>query len=266
MRVVSYNIWEGGLNHSGPDRRATILQVLEESGADIVALFEACDFTNVLPTWEKKLGMTGALAEARSGYHVAILVRPPLKLISAKGVHTPTFYNTCLSARVESEKGELLVMATHLNPFDPAARLTEARHLAREAYDDRPVLLMGDLNAFSPNDKIDPSVHALSPRVLARHLAAPGATVTGNTTYDTRAIGILEWAGYIDLFRKLHPAEPGWTLPTQTGRPRESANMRLDYLFATKPLADQVRKCEVLRTPASGRASDHYPLVAEFAG
>lgn len=268
MRVLCYNLWDGGINEVGGDRQERNLKVLRESKADLIVLPEARGFARdefaTLAEWEKNLGMSGALAPAPSGFHVAMLVRPPLKIVTSQALHPTTFMHACLHAQIESPLGELNVYAVHLNPFDPDARLTEARHIARAAYGEKPVLVLGDFNAFSPRDTIDESVRGLSPRVLARHIFALSPSISEDPPFDTRAIGILEWAGFIDLFRKLHPGEPGWTLPTKVGRPRDSAHMRLDYIFTTESLADRAVGCEVVRTPASDFGSDHYPLLAEF--
>ncbi|MHC4606155.1 MAG: endonuclease/exonuclease/phosphatase family protein [Planctomycetota bacterium] len=268
MKVLTYNIWDGGVNEIGGDRQKKILSVLGDARPDIVALQEASGFDreerDTLAAWAKKLGMEGRLARAPTGYHVAVLARPPMKFLSAEAIHPALFTNACLSARLESPAGEVIVFAVHLNPFDPDARLTEARHVARSAYAEHPVLLMGDFNSFSPRDTVDASVRKLSRRVLARFIAAQEPAVGEDPPFDTRAIGILEWAGFVDVFRRLHPAEPGCTLPTRCPRPRESAQMRLDYIFATEALVERAEKCEVIRTPASDFGSDHCPLAAEF--
>jgi len=270
MRVLTYNIWDGGINEIGGDRQAQILTVLRDAKADVIALLEARGFHKdefaTLSVWEKELRMTGALACAPSGYHVGLLVRRSYKVVSAETLHASLFTHACLSVQLKTPQGPLSVFAAHLNPFDPDARLTEARHLARAADADSRVLVLGDFNSFSPSDTIDESVLRLPKRVLARHVSALEPNVEEKPALDTRAIGILQWAGFVDLFRRLHPGEPGWTLPTVVGRPRESAHMRLDYIFATEAMAEGAKTCEVVRTPASDFGSDHYPLLAEFRG
>jgi len=60
----------------------------------------------------------------------------------------------------------------------------------------------------------------------------------------------------VDLFRRFHPGERGETI-------REPP-LRLDYIFATEDLAQRAIRCDVLRTPDTERASDHYPVLADF--
>lgn len=72
-------------------------------------------------------------------------------------------------------------------------------------------------------------------------------------------IGLLRKAGYVDVFRRLHPKEPGWTWPSALPAGR------IDYLFASPELAPSLDACEVLLeskgVPVS-RASDHLPVLA----
>ncbi|HXG40662.1 MAG TPA: hypothetical protein VNJ28_06935, partial [Candidatus Limnocylindrales bacterium] len=64
---------------------------------------------------------------------------------------------------------------------------------------------------------------------------------------------------FVDSFRRLHPTDPGFTLPPL--RPR----VRLDYLLVSTDLAERVRACRPAPPGALlARASDHLPLVAEI--
>lgn len=269
VRVLTYNIWDGGINQIAGDRQARLLQILGDSKADIIAIQEAKGFSrnefDTLSRWGLHLGMQGAIAPAPSGFHVALLIRPPLKLLSSEAIHERIFYNACMSAQIGTPEGVLHVMTVHLNPFDPLVRLSEARHLAREAYDDRPVLLMGDFNGISPRDTVDATVLDLPTRVLARHVALQIHDIGEKPPIDTRAIGILEWSGFVDLYRAHQPSDAGWTIPTKAPNNNKFARMRLDYIFASPPLARRLVRCEVLQTPTTDGASDHYPVLADFS-
>jgi exodeoxyribonuclease-3 len=73
-----------------------------------------------------------------------------------------------------------------------------------------------------------------------------------------RTIQVVKDAGYVDVFRALHPSDPGLTLPA--GAPQ----VRLDYLFVPAAHAGKVLSCTVVRAEEAQRASDHYPLLAEI--
>ena len=70
--------------------------------------------------------------------------------------------------------------------------------------------------------------------------------------------------GYVDCYRRLHPRAKGYTCATWLPA------ARIDYIFATPDVASGLRDCGVV----GGRghadhdaavASDHFPLIAEFA-
>lgn len=70
--------------------------------------------------------------------------------------------------------------------------------------------------------------------------------------------------GYVDAFRRVHPRAHGRTVATW------SPAVRIDYVFATPDLAERVVACEVVGDrrwpdPDVLRASDHFPVVADFA-
>jgi endonuclease/exonuclease/phosphatase family metal-dependent hydrolase len=73
-----------------------------------------------------------------------------------------------------------------------------------------------------------------------------------------RTIQVVKDGGYVDVFRSLHPSDPGLTLPTTTPQ------VRLDYLFVPAPHLEQVTSCDVVRADAARQASDHFPLLSEL--
>jgi exodeoxyribonuclease-3 len=77
-----------------------------------------------------------------------------------------------------------------------------------------------------------------------------GGTIRWRTTQ------VVKDAGYVDVFRALHPMDPGLTLPAL------KPQVRLDYLFVPAPSVDRVKTCEVVRAEAAARASDHLPLFS----
>ena len=110
-------------------------------------------------------------------------------------------------------------------------------------------MLVGDFNTVTPGELLDFGV--LPQKVRATVWLSGGAI-------RWRTIEVVKDAGYVDVFRTLHPSDPGLTLPT--GSPQ----VRLDYLFAPAAHADKVSTCTVVRAPAAQQASDHYPLFAEI--
>jgi len=110
-------------------------------------------------------------------------------------------------------------------------------------------VLAGDFNTVAPGELFD--IAALPQKVRATMWLSGGRV-------RWRTIQIVLDAGYADLFRLRHPADPGLTLPTS--RPQ----VRLDYVFAPAPAAARVRRCDVIRSASAVTASDHFPLLAEI--
>lgn len=73
--------------------------------------------------------------------------------------------------------------------------------------------------------------------------------------------------GLVDVFRELHPDEDGlfsyWDY--KAGRFHKRQGMRIDYLLASKPLAERARFALVDRNARKGeKPSDHAPVVVDF--
>ena len=111
-------------------------------------------------------------------------------------------------------------------------------------------VVCGDFNTVAPKELFD--FHALPHRVKATLWLSGGRV-------RWRTIQLMLDAGYADVFRALHPGDPGLTLPA--ARPQ----VRLDYMFVPAPDLGRVTRCEVVRTPPAAEASDHCPLLAELS-
>jgi exodeoxyribonuclease-3 len=108
-------------------------------------------------------------------------------------------------------------------------------------------VVAGDFNTVAPGELFD--FKALPQKVKATLWLSGGRV-------RWRTIQLMLDAGYTDVFRALHPADPGLTLPTS------APQVRLDYLFVPSAELGRVTRCEVVRTGPD--ASDHFPLLAEL--
>jgi len=161
-----------------------------------------------------------------------------------------------------------------------------------------PHLVMGDFNAIAPGDRLQassllryllimdqkyrrnphrdlghPNLNSVIPKPL-RFLYPWMKTIsrnkflsalvdkTGSLYASRRSIHLLRKAGYIDCFRVKNPNDPGFTCPAG------SLAGRIDYIFASPELAERLSACYRI-TEGNGlrseEASDHLPVVAEFA-
>lgn len=263
---MTWNIKNGGVDRGRGNRLSAIAAVVNRELPDILAMQELRDFDRGderrMHEFADGVGMTAHLAGSAFGQPVAVLVRPPLRIVGRSGVRV-RLHHAAAAVRVPTTAGQLTVVSTHLHPVSPYRRLREARFLAARHRPGRgPVLLAGDLNALDPGTDHTRRLAALSGPYRRRHLAADG-------TADTRAIAAFEAAGFVDLWPKAASsgeAELGLTVPTSRGGGHEfsAAGMRLDYLLASPSVASRARDMRVLRGAEAEYASDHYPLAVDL--
>lgn len=250
MRVLTYNILDGGVSRDGASRLDLIYEVIGALDPDVVALQEANEFEahgqRRRFEVERATGMRSLLGLSVSGYHGALLVKPGFDVVAwrSEASETNRSFN---EMRILTPGGlRIAVVGVHLHPFSPDARLFWALH----ALPGPPAIVLGDFNTPRADDPgIEAAVSRIGPRLLVR---------SGNfgATIDDRAPRALETAGLVDLYRRARPGDPGITMP--------GLGVRLDYIFATDDLAGRMSDCQVYGAAPADRASDHLPLFADF--
>lgn len=142
---------------------------------------------------------------------------------------------------------------THLDHKEEAARLVQLRTLRTWTGRDRnrPHLLMGDFNAISPWDFAERQSFL---EALAKHEKGQNLV---NGEEGPKVVAQVEKAGYTDCFRLF--GESGRQSYLKAEQP-----LRIDYIFASKPLVASVRTCEIWNETAGSEASDHRPVVVEI--
>jgi len=133
--------------------------------------------------------------------------------------------------------------------------LRKLRRFFEEHYSPEDLLLWcGDMNVAP--EEID--VH--DPKGLRNHV---DFHIAARHAYKK----VLEW-GFIDVFRKHHPGEPGqYTFYDYRGKDNvaKGKGWRVDHILATKPLADKSLDSYIdLKPRLMEKPSDHTILVAEF--
>ena len=255
LRFLTWNIRTGG---SG-GRLDAVVSLLQRERPDLLTLQELRGFPGSrMRQVAGALGMTPFLGPSVFGQAVAVLVRPPLRIVGWSAVRW-RLHHAAAAVRVPTTAGQLTVVSTHLNPFSPYRRMREARFLAaRHRPAKGPVVIAGDLNALDPGTDHTARLATLSRPYARRHLAADGGA-------DTRAIAAFRDAGFVDLWPVAGEGD-GLTVPTTQGGGHEfsTAGMRLDYLLASGPVADRAAHARVLRGAEAEYASDHYPLAVQL--
>lgn len=253
MRLMTYNILTGGVDHDDSTRLARVLAIVQEQQPDVLVLNECNHFdargNQTLHAVERQLGMRGVLARAATGFHVAIFVRD-LALVESEQVQPA--YHAMLKVTALWGRQPVTILGAHLCPFGGTHRLLEAELMTRFALDAEWVFAAGDLNAISPNDASRIDTSGWPERRRARH--------EFQGTIDTRAIDTLQRAGLVDL--ALAADNPAPTIGMMQGTP-ESHRGRIDYVFGTRPVAATLRSSHVVSNDEARTASDHLPLVVD---
>jgi len=244
LRLLSYNVLEGAL----PDRLPKVLGIIQSAEPDVVAIQEARHWRRnrrqVYRHVSRTLGMNGVLLKANSGFDLAVFSKLRILGHENHGWNT-VFLHTAGSVDVQAPSGVTFTLFdVHLRPDYPSRR-GEIKLLLEwmRPYRRRHCAMCGALNSLTAGDHV------------ATRLLRPDSELTRGPQGIVRAI---ERAGWVDCFRHHNPAAPGLTL----GQGRRVA--RVDYIFASRPLADKLVGSRVVRHPDLLAASDHSPIWADF--
>ncbi|MGS0895943.1 endonuclease/exonuclease/phosphatase family protein [Burkholderia stagnalis] len=263
ISILSYNTLFAGRDGADDRRFALQIDLINALRPDVFLMQEAkgLDANGYarLHEWEGRIAMRGFLGTApRTGQNVAVFIRAPLRALAFEVDNTHFHHATAmLKVEVPGRAQPFTFVSTHLCPCGAHVRRLEAAYLAGLAAPDALTLIGGDFNSASPRDPEPEDWGALAPHHRARYLAEDLAGV------DRSVIAHLEAAGWVDLGHRLCGGHVP-TVPTAGYRGAEFATMRCDYLFASKALAERARRYEVLRTPDTGQASDHYPVLLQL--
>ena len=244
VRILSYNIRRGGAG-----REAPLASVIRTVNPDVVVLEEAT-----------RPDVVERLAHDTGMRHWSSKPGKSLAFMSRESVASFAAYRPPISRHAFLEivpaTTSWRVFGVHLSAVHAAwterRRQFELRALLRAVaiHQPGPHILIGDFNTVAPGDMFDV-------RRLPRRLRALVWLSGGHIRW--RTIATVLAAGYVDSFRRLHPDDLGYTLPTP------DPHVRLDYAFVPGAFAEHVRSCEIVRTPDVANASDHFPLLLEVA-
>ncbi len=276
MRVLTWNIhnWQTA---DGAPNLAGIIETLAASNADVIGLNEVPyplpvpgESRPALEVLAGALGMHFVFGPCvrwpahndipETGYGNALLARLPIAASAAHHLTAIPGYGDrgLLEARIAQPDGSsFTAYVTHLDHTNEDARVQQFRAARQWLIRDRNRghVLMGDMNAISAWDFTE------RPDELAALAQHPrGSNLVGGLGGDAagiKAIAQMEKAGYVDLYRQAGHA-PG-------GRSYVHAEMdlRIDFIFASQPLAPQVTDCGIITT--ADHVSDHRPVWADIA-
>ena len=247
---MTYNILDGG-----EGREEYLLEVLRVVQPDIVVLQEVFH-AGFVQNLGCALKMDSFFAGGARKRHVALLSRLPV--ITCQSHHPfPPIWRNVIEAEIEYQPDKRLRLfgihpMANLSVICELWRWWEAMHIIElvKPHAAEPCLIAGDFNAIAPHDRV---VTRRMPWWLKLTILTQA-----NRAYHFSIRKYLS-VGLIDGFRAVHPDDDGFTMP-----PPEP-NSRLDYILVNDALKPHLVDCRVVREPpAILKASDHYPVVAEF--
>ena len=241
LRVLSYNIRKGGST-----RERELAAVISACAPDVVVLQEATS-----PTVVARLAAETGMAQhgSRDGESLGFLSR---RKVLHFAWHKPRMSRHAF-LEIQLADSETRIFGVHLSAVHAAwterRRTVELRELLKTIAQHQHGfhVLTGDFNTLAPGELLD--FRKLPGRLRALVWLSGG-------TVRWRTIQIILDGGYLDAFRTLHPAVPGFTFPTW------DPHVRLDYLFVPERDRRQLVSCDVMDVPGAREASDHLPLLS----
>ncbi len=256
MKIATFNA------NSVRIRLAQVVRWLKRESPDILCLQETKVQDADFP----------AAAFQKAGYHIAFRGQKAYAGVAIACRDEPQQIRFGIDDGREPDEARLIMLraagVTVINTYVPQGRAIDTEHfeyklawlrrfremLERHFSPEEPLIWCGDLNvAPEPIDLYDPKrnkdhadFHPLARAALE----------------NVRA-----W-GFVDVFRMLHPDEPGqytyWDYRV-AGTVKRNIGWRVDHIFATRALAEKTRKAWIdIAARKVKRPSDHTFLVAEF--
>lgn len=251
FKIITYNVWDGYRDgkhprfpcfESGQKRKEGIYKWLKTQNADVVVFQELIGYS--ADKLKEESGFWGhhyAVILKDKGMSIGISSRYPVKVYErfTEGMHHGLIY--CSIDGID-------IIATHLWPrFDEKIldEVSLVKNRVSESYQQgRQVILLGDFNAFSPEDDL-----FIDQETIRNYQYWNWKLNNGRPDY--RVIKALLDMGLKDLHVMFRPK----------GIKREE---RYDFIFASQFLADKCIKATHFNGKKFLKLSDHFPVEAVF--
>jgi endonuclease/exonuclease/phosphatase family metal-dependent hydrolase len=249
MRIVSYNILDGGEGRADP-----LAEVIEAQRPDVVALVEAEDLA-VVERIAKRFKMDFVHAPGNSHASVLMTRWTIPESINHAPLHPELEKSFMTASVVTPEFGPMQFGVVHLHAHgrkeDEAIRERELKVVLDVFRDERdakrPHIVCGDFNANAPHQRIDP---AKCKERTRKDWEANGGSL------PRRVVQRMLDAGYIDSLHAVDPVR-GETMGTFT---TQHPGQRVDYIFTHGIDRSRLRKAWIEQDRLATYASDHYPV------
>lgn len=262
---MSWNLLEGacqeaasGVPHDHPHRLAAAQALVRQVDPDILVINEALwcrPWQGHVVDYATRFNFPescGKLYDAHWGN--VILSRFPV--VTRR--YFDIYNRGGLVVEVLTPEGIVCVATYHPHPSRwPENKSQDFVEVAALASPGRPLLLCGDFNAISPEDRPD---HAALAQAFARFSQNPVESSARFIEAGRAVFPRLIAAGLRDAFL---PQQRSHTMPTRMLSDEKDGRMRIDHAWVNQGVF--IEHAWVCHDSLADLASDHYPLVLDFS-
>ncbi len=252
MKIMTYNILEGGIDSNG-SRLEHIIDIINKEKPDFVAIQEASNFnTNENELLKRVSSETklpyyalsqGSIEDEQKQIYVASLSRYQLQ---GEYLFPDSMFQCApLSVVIDSPLGKLSICNIHLHARSEDERVRESKVILSHQSKYNKYIILGDFNSLSRLDNCG-------------DLSAYEFTYYDLTRYEATDLYNLN---HIDAVAHLNVTDRS-THPTIGVKHKISKTpIRVDYVFLTLSLTTHIKDAKIIKTQTTDKASDHYPIV-----
>ena len=265
LKLISYNVY-WGMKQDTTAHKAQFTQWFKDQNPDIVALQEVNGFTQqMIQEFAESYGHPYAIivkepaADGSISFPVALTSKYPI--INVRRV-VDNLIHGLIVAEIEGHH----FMVTHFHPFSAVKRGHEIDLVLATAKAGSPQakwLLMGDLNSVSPLDKREYDNGLVLNHIREDMKKKPHNQNLLNNELDYSVQQKVLDAGFIDAFKKFHPAFEA-SAPTKLFYDQSKFPLRYDYLYVNSAMQNDLIECDIIKDEFTDIYSDHYPVVLLF--
>lgn len=261
LRLITHNVWYGFTQV--PDRKDLWLQWMKEQAPDVVSLQELNEYTaDKLAADARFWGHPYTILLKEEGFPTGITSRYPIEDIRR---YREGFHHGLIRVRIEG----IYFYVIHLHPSNWEVRGREVDLILEDIQElpsDAGIILAGDFNTFSPVDSVYYQHEQLVPFFQARDGAYQEKNLR-NGLLDYSVIEKLMSSGLVDVEYQMRSDDYHFTgsFPTRVEKEGDDGDpRRLDYVFVSKNLADQVIDAQIIANDTTWILSDHLPVRVDF--
>lgn len=259
MKILYLNIFQGCPDKTRLNR---IIKFVNTQSPDVLGLSELDNWQENnferLKYFISRTKFTHYIfAPSQANHNIALFSNLPL--VSAQAFDKP-FRSGMIKAEVQTRKNSIItVVLTHLAAKDESRRLREHKIILSKVKKVENIIIMGDMNSLSPYDDYNQ-------KKLLKRAKQIGLKKFGVKKLRFDVIANMLKFNLIDVV-KLFTDKFVYSVPTPYNKDKAHfANLRLDYIFASKQLLPYIRNSQVVRNKVTDQLSDHYPVILELKG